>query len=596
VLCITLFIRIEQRRNCPLLSASNNGVIALGLLGVLVLKQHNEQIRESYRNTLDCAEQAEAPKEKQPTHGCVQPYLPKNRRNDYRAALQDFVTARGRLPWRSLDPSDYFSWIGLAATDVAGYSRLIQRQGILIQLLSIVSFLAAAILILHNFDFGFRATADEREYTYRALAWSPYYWVQEGVNLARGQGRIGFVFVIPLQFFGGWIGDIWFYPFLCVGILITIFLAFYVWIQFLTESKVALALSAVYLALLPAGLHHWLPNAYPFQFLPLAVGLLCRLIFQRLYGAPNFGLCWKGALAVGIFAGAISYELSFILLMTMAATEVVAYLFTEKSSPKPIAAGYLVWQGGILAAALVSFLLYRFFNPSIYAGNQVSTDTLSNQATVTLLHLYNAMSLDSIWMADWRALMTDGMRVAEAVIVLIGLSTVIATSRPEVTHWPRLIMLGGVTAIATTIPVALNHKYIDWCVRGGECTYIDARFSLLGLGLIVFSAACGLLPRNVFRAGFAAVVGLIGAMTFLVNANVRTNLQSVKAADSAAKAYVCEVGNQQAGDAKLIERLMMLDKAPPPATFHPKYDDSYKVKYWNTYLKHLRHSSFWLCG
>ena len=259
--------------------------------------------------------------------------------------------------------------------------------------------------------------------------------------------------------------------------------------------------------------------------------------------------------------------------MTMAATEVYAYLFIEKGAPKQIAARYLVWQGGIVAAAFVSYLLYRFLNPSFYGGNQLPIDTLSDQAMVTLLHLYNAMSIDSIRMADWGKLMTNGIRAAEAVVVLIGLSAVIATSRPEKTHWQSLAMLGGIIAILTTVPIAANHKYIDWCFREEECTYIDARFSLIGLGLIIFYAAWGLLPRNVFRTGFAAVVGLIGAMTFLVNANVRTNLQLVNAADSAAKAYVCEVGKQKAGDAKLIERLMMLDKAPPPATFHPKYDD-----------------------
>jgi len=468
----------------------------------------------------------------------------------------------------------------------------IQRQDP-IRLLSVALFLVSAILILHNFDYGFRATADQRDFTYWALTLSPYDWVKIGVDSP--EGRIGDNFVIPLQIFGGWIGDMWFYPFLCVGIFITVFLSFYAWIQFLTGSKVALGLSAMYLALLPAGLHHWLPNAYPLQFLPLAVGLLCRLTFQRLYGAPNFGLWWKGVLAVGIFAGAVSYELSLILLMTMAATEVYAYLFIEKCPQKQIAAGYLLWQGGIVAAAFASYLLYRFLNPSFYSGNQLPIDTLSDQAMVTLLHLYHAMSIDSVRIANWGALMTNGMLAAETVVVLIGLSTVIATSRPEMTHWQSLAMLGGIIAILTTVPIAANHKYIDWCFRKQECTYIDARFSLIGLGLIIFYAACGLLPRNVFRTGFAAVVGLIGASTFLANANVHTHLQLVNAADSAAKAYVCEVGKQRAGDAKLIERLMMLDKAPSPATFDSGYDDSYKVKYWETYLEHLRDSPFWLC-
>src|SRR6476646_1989183 len=128
--------------------------------------------------------------------------------------------------------------------------------------LPIAGFVAAAILLFHNFDFGFRATADQREYTYWAMTLSPLDCFKKGMDLASNIfGRIGTYFTFPLHVFGGWIGDMWFYPFLCVGILATIFVSFYAWIQFVSESKVALALSAVYLALLPVGLHHWLPNA-----------------------------------------------------------------------------------------------------------------------------------------------------------------------------------------------------------------------------------------------------------------------------------------------------------------------------------------------
>ncbi len=170
-----------------------------------------------------------------------------------------------------------------------------------IRLLSVALFIRFCDTDSIQLRLRLRATGDQRDFTYWALTLSPYEWVKIGVDDALTEGRIGNIFVTPLQIFSGLIGDMWFYPFLCIGIFITVFLSFFVWIQFLTGSKVALGLSAMYLALLPAGLHHWLPNAYPLQFLPLAVGLLCRLTFQRLYGAPNFGLWRKGVLAVGDF-------------------------------------------------------------------------------------------------------------------------------------------------------------------------------------------------------------------------------------------------------------------------------------------------------
>jgi hypothetical protein len=460
--------------------------------------------------------------------------------------------------------------------------------------LPIAAFVAAVIILFQNFDFGFRATADQRMYTYWALTSSSYDWVKAGFAVARNQGRLGQIFVVPLQTFGGWIGDMWFYPFLCIGIFITVFLSFYFWIQLLTGSKVALGLSAVYLALMPAGLHHWLPNAYPMQFFPLAVGLLCRLMFQRLYDAPNFGFRSKAILAVGIFAAAISYELSWDLLMIMAATEV--YAFFIEWGQKKIAAGYLVWQSGIVVSAIASYLLYRFLNPSSYPGNQLPIDTVSDQTIVTVLHLYHAMSIDNIRTGKWGVLSSaERWRLAEAAVVLLGLSIVITVSQPKKKHWSSFVVFGCFIAILTTVPITGVHKYIDWCLSGDDCTYIDARFSLMGLGLALFYASVGLLPKHIFKTGFAAFIGFIGAMTFVVNAKVSDNLRSVNAADSAAKAYVCAVGKQTTGDADFIKRLMTLDKAPPPATFHPRYDDAYKVTYWERYLEHLRDSAFWRC-
>jgi hypothetical protein len=202
-------------------------------------------------------------------------------------------------------------------------------------------------------------------------------------------------------------------------------------------------------------------------------------------------------------------------------------------------------------------------------------------------------NVDCIWSVNWAELFSTQLQIAEAFIVFLGLSTIIATSRFEKKNWQGFVVLGCALAIFTTVPIAANHKYISWCLIG-ECTYLDARFSLIGLTLALFFAVAGLLPKSVFRTGFALVVGLVGAMTFLVNTSIY-DLQSVNAADSAAKTYVCKVGEQTAADIGLIKQLITLDRAPPPATFHPFYDHAYKVSYWERYLEHLRHSPFWLC-
>jgi hypothetical protein len=447
----------------------------------------------------------------------------------------------------------------------------------------------ATALLLSNFDFGFRATADQMDYTYWALTQSPLDWLRRGVEAGRDQGRIGHNLIIPLQILGGAIGDMWFYPSLCIGILPVIVFGFAGWLQMHTRSPVVVSVVVIYMALLPAGLNHWMPNAYPLLFLPLAVGLLCRLAFQRFFNSPSLLFPLKLILAAGIFIAAISFEIPLTLICIMAGVDAIIYLRQARQDVN-LSRGYVGWQIAIAALATAAYLGYRLHHPSHHEANQLPVDPFLQGMVSTTLHLYNAVSFDVIFHADWSHLV-NARRLAEAILIACCSAIAVylsAASRPA--HWKILAGCSVLIALATTIPIAANHKYVDWCINGSTCTYLDARFSLLGFASALSLLCAAGAALRWFRCGFAILVGCAGAITFLANADASEHLQWISSGERAAKSHVCAGNAAPTSDSDIVRKLVAL-----PIVFHPWRDAAYKASYWASYVDHLRNSRFWNC-
>ena len=443
---------------------------------------------------------------------------------------------------------------------------------------------AAALLMLSNFDFGFRATADQIDYTYNGLSRPLYEWPGVAFEVAKQQGRVGHLVIWPLKFFGGLIGDMWFYPILCIAILVAIVGGFAAWLQLLTRSSIAIGVVALYMALLPLGLHHWLPNAYPMQFLPLACALILRAVLLRAYQTSRPSAWLAVPCAVAMFIAAISFEMSLTVLAMMAALETVLYL-RWRDDPARLPRAYVVLQAATVALALAAYVCFRLIYPSGYEGNQLPIDPASAALATGVQHLYYATSLPEIREVNWRKL-HPALQLGAAILVWCGLGLSVYFSRPRAKDWALYAGFGVALALAVTLPVAANHKYIDWCLRGKECAYIDGRFSLLGIATaIFFLAAFGQRLRG-FWPIFAYLVGVLGGFTYLTDSDARATVAGISDGETMAKTLVCQGGDEDA----LIPTLVAL-----PIAFHPQHDAAYKAAYWRLYIDHLRESRFWRC-
>jgi hypothetical protein len=443
---------------------------------------------------------------------------------------------------------------------------------------------ATALLMLSNFDFGFRATADQIDYTCHALTLSLPEWFGWGLGTAKSQGRVGQLVSVPLEYFGAVIGDMWFYPTLCIAILATIVGGFAAWLQMLTRSPIAICVVAVYLALLPLGLHHWLPNAYPMQFLPLACALILRAALLRSYQAGRPRLWLTAVCAVAIFIAAASYEISLTLLAMMAALEAVLHVRSRDESSR-LPRAYVVLQGAIVALALATYVGFRLIYPSSYEGNQLPVDPASAALATGMRHLLFATSIPEIRKGNWREL-HPAPQLGAAILVWCGLGLAVYFGRPQAKDWKLYASFGVALALASTLPIAANHKYIDWCLRVNECAYIDGRFSLLGIATAVVFLAAAAQRLRWFWPIFAYLVGVLGGFTYLTDDDARHTVKWISSGETMAKALVCQGGDEGA----LIPTLVAL-----PIPFHPQHDDAYKAAYWRLYIDHLRESRFWRC-
>lgn len=457
--------------------------------------------------------------------------------------------------------------------------------GLLPRLLRLALYAAAGLIIAAAFNFGFRATADQRSYAEAGfnLPWTE--WLAWSFGPAASQGRIGYIAVGFLEAWGGYVGDMWFFPALCLAIFFGIVAAFFGWVQMVGHQKVAVALCALYVALLPLGLHHWLPNAYPMHFLLLALGLAARLLFLRIEPKTH----WLGLvpLALLIFLGALSYELCLALTAVMTAAEAALWSGSRNAGAYP-SARYVRWQVAIVALAIVAYTAFRFAHPSTYGGNQLPTGNWLRALQSVGLHIQYALAT-SHWFPGGTGGDISVDRIIRAIVV--GLAIAVAIARLEPPRFsPFWLVVGAAVIAATVVPIAANEKYVGWCLDQGDCSYLDSRFALLGIATVVLFALSGLLKWRPARFVFALLIGFVGGTTYVSNIGIRNTLGSVQSFDDQAKAHVCANPSPGPADAAMIEHLVQ-----SPVTFHPHYDATRRAAYWTSYLAHLRSTPMWTC-
>lgn len=469
------------------------------------------------------------------------------------------------------------------ATDQPRWDR-----GVVLQWLAAV--IASAILLAPFFA-GFHQTADQKEYALTGMTTPISAWLEHAWPVATKQGRIGHFLAVPLEYSAGLIGDMWFFSFLCVGILLTIAFSAFAWLTTLSGSRSPLAPMLLYLGLLTAGGLHWLPSAYPMSALPLATGLAAKAIMirysDRWQSTAPFALC-----ALLIASGAVTYELDLAFFTVMFATEIVCRFFSTEGSSR-LSSRYLMWNAVALVAAIAAWGSFRFYFGSEYDGNQFPSQPF-NLATIEVVgrHLLSAPMSPHFWPAEFIQRVSPQTLLA-SLVLLVSLAFALYRASWATRPW-WWIGFGVALAVGVTIPIAIEPKFQEWCLVNKDCTYIDSRLSLIGIvatGVGVIS----LLPRRAtVRLLLTAVISIGATSTFLANADTfAARSATVQGRELLAKRYVC--GDRTLGD---TADEVATHLANDPLVHDPNafvFDADGRKNYWMVYIDHLQNSRFWLC-
>jgi hypothetical protein len=456
------------------------------------------------------------------------------------------------------------------------------------RLVATVLLVVATTLILFNFNIGFRTTADQIATTELVATHSFSQILRSCLDAAIAQGRIGWLIAMSLLSLGAYYGDFLLYPLIAVGIMPTIAYATFRWVELLTGGSVALPMMALFLAVLPVGMHHWLPNAYAMQFLPLAVALVAR---NELLRRKRTSAAASTLLLILVLAGALTYELFFSLLLAMTLIE-AALVFSGSTAAAPgLSRRFVIGQAGLLLLALATYLAFRLTFPSGYDGNQPPDPARFREAAeTTLRHLLTAPSIGLV-VARWQGLAISPTYLAGAMLVGAGLAAaawrLAWPSRRRAVFW---VGAGVLMALAAAAPVATNAKYIGWCLVSGECTFLNSRAVLAGLAIAGVALPVAAFGQRIGAVLLVVSVAVLGSLTYLVNVGERHQLDYGRRAESTAKRFICESRDTTADPLPTARAL-----AAFPVSFHPHYTPERKVQYWVSYIGLLRAQPLWLC-
>lgn len=392
--------------------------------------------------------------------------------------------------------------------------------------------LLALLTLWHGWVFlsGYRLTADDVQFTYVALQ-GPEEVFKTARALAESQGRIGFLFLQPINMFSALKSE-----FLAWRILFVVLYMLTVWLILIYAARVlnlAIAPLAflIFLALHPLAFEHLPPTSFPLQnTLPFFVLVVCRL-------AAN----------IVVERGAWMVLGRLLQIIAMLATEYalllgVVMISAENLSRHPVRmpqlAGWLralvsdsaVWRDvATIALVIGPYVGFRLVFPSSYDGNTLDgIGNLSAMMKTTWLHIVDGLVLLrfrsdifnaplTIWIGT--ALSSLGMYAAMRLAFLVATVNV-GSPGPVV-----VFLLGAMLLV--TIPVSASVKHQSWCNTWDHCAFLDSRTTIIGVVLLLALLISkllnqwqnGTIRRNLQRL-VSGVFAVIFAMGGLHNWNV----------------------------------------------------------------------------
>jgi hypothetical protein len=442
---------------------------------------------------------------------------------------------------------------------------------------------AAAALHAQLFVPGYLLSADDIQSQYQLLTNSFSGVVELARGAAEGQGRIGHLFVTPINMVASYLApDAWFRV-VAVGAWYGLLLLAALWIGRLCRSGSAALLSFLVLATCQRlGFEHMPPNSYPLQnTIPFVLIYAARLLRR-----DDQSQLVRLALAAVLFLGVIINEFSFVLGLGLVICEYVAGFSRGRAAGlAQLKSAELVADAAVLAAALTLYLGFRHFHPSSYTGN-VPDGWRSVDAVLrtSIFHVLNGTAFLNVRLADLTEASPMALLVSAGLFIVTAAVAWRALEYMEMDRpWLLIAVVAVLFSFYVTGPVAVVTKYQEWCAAGlRRCAYIDTRTAFLGLGAAA-AALCGWLMRfgRRMQAVLAVLLGVASGTTYLYNLRPLDEMRLTTEAWTRADRLAC------ASSGAVPDGTALLEAVDPEGrvSMHPDFN---AVAYWRAYISHER--------
>ena len=231
--------------------------------------------------------------------------------------------------------------------------------------------------------------------------------------------------------------------------------------------------------LMPLGFHHMPPNSYPWTiYVPLSLILILRAAWPLYEGAFGRGFLLSRLILAGLFVFTIEY--SIVAGAVCLGSEITLRRTTRREGDDK-ARWWLnrrVFADlAALASAVIALLVFReFVFDSSY--NQMGS-SYAAVAITAAKHLGNAFSQFG---ADFTETSRDDLAHALWISVPLTLFCILPVARPQGAALSlKSALFGLFWAISFVLVVSLPAAKQDWCLRDGECVYLDSRLAFYGL-------------------------------------------------------------------------------------------------------------------
>jgi len=473
--------------------------------------------------------------------------------------------------------------------------RLRSSTGVLVWLALAAIIVAQAL----PFTYGYRRSADEIDFL--VASFGGWRTVEEfAKSLAAGQGRLGFFAVMPLNVLGAYLADSylarWVFVLLHFGML-ALFAGYF---SILSATNVVRPLFVVLVALQSiGGVHDYMPPvSYPLQnTLPILALLIarCTILLVQPHGRGAPYMLWPARIV--FLLAVMTTEYAFLLGTALLAAEyggALARIWRRGASPREALVSVFtrrpfLYDAAIVAFTLATYLAYRQFHPSVYAGNVIDAGfDVGRVVETTIRHTLAGTIFSSEFL---KSLPYEALPMAIVIGVLTAACLFAVLYDVRDLPLPLATALGSALAVAyVTFPLAANAQKQMWCVDHGACGWLDSRISYLGVGVIIvcmIAVVLRYMPN--YRTTTAMVAVVSGSMGLIATTTYTRNLHDGLAMAADAKAWeraallACYPAVQPAADLPLL-RLIDPERL---VRFHPGTDTA---RFWRDYMTFLRTS------